>query len=169
MSPEVRTITEAELPDWIRTLHTGFLRPPETSEREIEGRRSSWDMSRVRGAFDGGRCVGTLRSFAQELTVPGGATLAADAISNATVAATHRRRGLLSRMIAADLAEARERGDAVATLIAAEYPIYGRYGFGPATWTTEWRIDVPRAGLDPRWSGPECGGRIDFTDRKSVV
>ncbi|MEU4683689.1 GNAT family N-acetyltransferase [Streptomyces xinghaiensis] len=168
MSPEVRTITDAELPDWIRTLHTGFLRPPETSEREIEGRRSSWDMSRVRGAFDGGRCVGTLRSFAQELTVPGGAAVAADAISNATVAATHRRRGLLSRMIAGDLAEARERGDAVATLIAAEYPIYGRYGFGPATWTTEWRIDVPRAGLDPRWSGPECGGRIDFTDGAGI-
>ncbi|WP_030545983.1 GNAT family N-acetyltransferase [Streptomyces albus] len=168
MSPEIRTVTDAEFPDWIRTLHTGFLRPPETSEEEIEARRGSTDMRRVRGAFDGGRCVGTLRSFAQELTVVGGAAVAADAISNATVAATHRRRGLLSRMMAADLAEARERGDVVATLIAAEYPIYGRFGFGPATWTAEWRVDVPRTGLDPRWSGPECGGRTDFTDGAGV-
>ena len=101
--------------------------------------------------------MATFRSFAQELTAVGGATVPADAVTNVTVSATHRRRGLLSRMMATDLAAAKERGDVVATLIAAEYPIYGRYGFGPATWTTEWTVDVPRAGLDPRWSGP--GGR----------
>jgi predicted acetyltransferase len=53
---------------------------------------------------------------------------------------------------------------------AAEYPIYGRYGFGPAAWTTEWEIDVPRSGLDPRWSGPgaEDGGRIDLVSGADV-
>lgn len=55
-------------------------------------------------------------------------------------------------MMAHDLTAAKDRGDVVATLIAAEYPIYGRYGFGPATWTTEWTVDVPRTGLDP--AGP---------------
>ncbi len=71
-------------------------------------------------------------------------------------------------MMAQDLAAAKERGDVVATLIAAEYPIYGRYGFGPATWATEWTIDVPRAGLDPRWAGPEDGGRLDLVDAEDV-
>src|SRR5690606_25584681 len=49
-----------------------------------------------------------------------------------------------------------------------EYPIYGRYGFGPATTTTEWTIDVPRSGLDARWAGPQDGGRVDFLDPEEV-
>jgi predicted acetyltransferase len=68
----------------------------------------------------------------------------------------------------AELTESKERGESVSTLIAAEYPIYGRYGYGPATTTTEWSVDVPRAGLDPRWSGPGDGGRIDLVDGTDV-
>ncbi|MFD5034449.1 GNAT family N-acetyltransferase [Streptomyces sp. NPDC058405] len=167
-SLEVRTITESEFSDWTRALDTGFLRPPVTSDQVLAYRLASTDLDRTWGAFDHGRCVATFRSLAQELTVPGGAVLSADGISNVTVSPTHRRRRLLSRLMAADLAAAKERGDAVATLISAEYPIYGRYGFGPATWTTEWTVDVTRAGLDPRWAGPVCGGRIDLVDIADV-
>ncbi|GHF70660.1 GNAT family N-acetyltransferase [Streptomyces thermodiastaticus] len=165
---EVRPITEAEVPDWIRAHHTGFLRTPEVREADVAARRPHMDLSRTLGAFDAGRCVATFRSFAQELTAVGGTVVPADAISQVTVTATHRRRGLLTRMMSHDLTAAKERGDVVATLIAAEYPIYGRFGFGPATWTTEWTVDVHRAGLDPRWSGPEDGGRIDLVDGDEV-
>ncbi|MEL5959754.1 GNAT family N-acetyltransferase [Streptomyces sp. CLV115] len=170
MALDIRTVTTAEFPDWLRAKHTGFLRPTTGTEEEAERRLPYTDLSRTQGAFDGGRCVATFRSFAQELTVVGGAAVPADAISNVTVSPTHRRRGLLNRMMATDLAAAKERGEVVATLIAAEYPIYGRYGFGPATWTTEWEIDVPRAGLDPRWSGPseQDGGRIDLVSGADV-
>ncbi|NBM17697.1 GNAT family N-acetyltransferase [Streptomyces sp. GC420] len=168
MSLDVRTISRSDLRDWARALNTGFLRPPSVSDEEVADRGSYVDPDRTQGAFDGGRCVATFRSFSQEVTAVGGAAVAANAISNVSVSPTHRRRGLLGRMMANDLAAARERGDAVATLIAAEYPIYGRYGFGPATWATVWEVDVPRAGLDPRWSGPECGGRIDLVDGADV-
>ncbi|WP_406269975.1 GNAT family N-acetyltransferase [Streptomyces sp. NBC_00191] len=168
MSVETRVITESEYPDWLRALNTGFLRPPVISDEEVASRRPHTDLARVRGAFDEGRCVATFRSFDQQLTTVGGAALPASAVSNVTVSPTHRRRGLLSRMMAADLAEAKERGDVVSTLIAAEYPIYGRYGFGPAAWMTEWAVDVPRTGLDPRWSGPSDGGRIDLVDAADV-
>jgi predicted acetyltransferase len=154
MTVETRLIAESEYPDWLRALATGFLRPPVVTDEEVADRRASTDLGRVRGAFDAGRCVATYRSFTQQLTTVGGARLAASAVSNVTVSPTHRRRGLLSRMIDADLAEAKERGDSVSTLIAAEYPIYGRYGYGPATTTAEWSVDVPRAGLDPRAAGP---------------
>lgn len=165
----VRTITDDELPTWCRALNSGFLRPPTTSPETIAKRRAHFDLSRTRAAFTpAGAQVATFRSFAQELTVPGGATVPTDAITNVTVSPTHRRRGLLTRMMAADLAEAKERGDVAATLIAAEYRIYGRYGFGPATTVTEWEIDVPRAGLDPRWAGPDDGGRIDPADPEEV-
>lgn len=140
---DARPITESELHDWLRALNTGFLRAPTPSDEEVAGRLPYLDLARTQGVFDEGRCVATFRSFAQELTVVGGATVPTDAVTNVTVSPTHRRRGLLSRMMATDLAAAKERGDVAATLIAAEYPIYGRYGFGPATWTTEWEVDVP--------------------------
>ncbi|WP_171110533.1 MULTISPECIES: GNAT family N-acetyltransferase [Streptomyces] len=164
----VRPITEADFEDWHRALNVGFLREPTPTEEQLQARRHQFVPGRLLGAFDGERCVATFRSFAQELTAVGGAAVPADAISNVTVTPTHRRRGLLSRMMTQDLAAAKERGDVVATLIAAEYPIYGRYGFGPATWTTEWTIDVPRTGLDARWSGPEDGGRIDIVDGEDI-
>ena len=165
---DIRPVGEDGLREWTRALSTGFLRSPEVSDVELEARRGGFLPGRTLGAFDGGRCVGTFRSFPQELSVGAGATVPADAISNVTVSPTHRRRGILTRMMAQDLAAAKERGDVVATLIAAEYPIYGRYGFGPATWTSEWTIDVPRAGLDPRWAGPTDGGRIDLVDGEDV-
>ncbi|WP_031073368.1 GNAT family N-acetyltransferase [Streptomyces sp. NRRL S-118] len=164
MTVDVRTVTESELPDWVRARRTGFLVPPVVMDAEVAKIRPHMDLARVQGAFDGGRCVATFRSFAQELTAVGGAALPASAVTAVTVSPTHRRRGLLSRMMRTDLAAAKERGDVVSTLIAAEYPIYGRYGFGPATWITEWTVDVRRAGLDPRWSGPDDGGRIDLAD-----
>ncbi|GHB20110.1 GNAT family N-acetyltransferase [Streptomyces chryseus] len=168
MSVDVRTVTESEFPDWLRALATGFLRPPVFPPEEVAERLPHLHSPRMRGAFDDGRCVATYRSFAQELTVPGGATVAACAVSQVTVSPTHRRRGLLTRMIGADLAEAKERGDVLATLVAAEYPIYGRYGFGPAASVAEWEIDVPRTGLDARWAGPGDGGRIDLVDGADV-
>ena len=84
-----------------------------------------------------------------------------------TVTATHRRRGLLSRMMANELAASKERGEAAAILIAAEYPIYGRFGFGPATWATGWNVDIPRAALG-RDPAPFGAGRIDLVDAAEV-
>ncbi|WP_381796783.1 GNAT family N-acetyltransferase [Streptomyces niveus] len=170
MAIDVRVISESDFPAWLRALNTGFLRSPAVSEESVADRATYMDTRRMWGAFDEGRCVATYRTFPQELTAVGGARLPSSAISNVTVSATHRRRGLLSRMITEDLAEAKERGDVVSTLIAAEYPIYGRYGFGPAAWITDWSIDVPRAGLDPRASGqPDDGGRVDLVDGSDVT
>ncbi|KUN88240.1 hypothetical protein AQJ66_07740 [Streptomyces bungoensis] len=168
MTNDVRTVTEAGFEDWQRALSTGFLREPVLTAEQLDARRRQFVPGRLLGGYEDGRCVATFRSFAQEITAVGGTPVPADAISNVTVSPTHRRRGLLTRMMHRDLAAARERGDVVATLIAAEYPIYGRFGFGPATWTTEWTVEVPRAGLDPRWSGPGDGGRIDLVDGEDV-
>ncbi|MFF4533927.1 GNAT family N-acetyltransferase [Streptomyces sp. NPDC001407] len=168
MTPHIRPVTEEDLPHWCRALHTAFLSTPEVPKEEIEFRTPLVNTGRAQGAFEDGRCVATFRSFDQRLTLPGGADVVADAVSNVTVSPTHRRRGLLSRMMAGDLRAAKERGDAVATLIAAEYPIYGRYGFGPATWVTDWEVEVARTGLDRRYSGPADGGQVRFADLAEV-
>ncbi|MFJ9620902.1 GNAT family N-acetyltransferase [Streptomyces sp. NPDC101181] len=169
MSLDIRTVTASEFADWMRAVGTGFLTPNSPSDELVADRLVGTDLARVQGVFDEGRCVATFRSFDQRLTVVGGATVTTDAVSGVTVAATHRRRGLLSRMMATDLAAAKERGEPLASLIAAEYPIYGRYGFGPATWAAEWEVSVHRAGLDPRRSGqPEGGGRIETAEGADV-
>ncbi|MCS0638789.1 GNAT family N-acetyltransferase [Streptomyces sp. LP05-1] len=163
---DLRTVTDAEFPDWLRAARTGFLRPPSVTGEEVALRRATTDLGRTLGVFDGARCVATLRSFPQRLTAAGGVAMAASAVTQVTVSPTHRRRGLLNRLIAAELAAARERGEPLATLVAAEYPIYGRYGFGPATRAAEWTVDLTRAGLDPRRPGPgrEDGGRVELVD-----
>ncbi|MEU7022510.1 GNAT family N-acetyltransferase [Streptomyces sp. NPDC046203] len=171
MNLEVRAVDESEFPEWLRVRRVGFLVQPVVSEEEVADRLPHHDLSRTFAAFDQGRMVATYRSFDQTLSTVGGADLAANAVSGVTVSPTHRRRGLLSRMLAGDLAAAKERGDACATLVAAEYPIYGRFGFGPASWLTEWTIDVTRAGFDRRWSGPtaeEGGGRIELADGAQI-
>ncbi|MBP0452109.1 GNAT family N-acetyltransferase [Kitasatospora sp. RG8] len=157
---EIRPIAEDEVEDWDRALVLGFLRPHVESAADY--RRQQWEPGRMLAAVAEGRFVATYRSFDVELTVPGGAVVQADAITAVTVSATHRRRGLLSRMMTRDLAAARERGAAVAVLIAAEYNIYGRFGFGPATRGHGWNVDLQRTrGL--REGLPTVpGGRVDF-------
>ncbi|MFF4508112.1 GNAT family N-acetyltransferase [Streptomyces sp. NPDC001401] len=152
---DIRSVTEDDLPAWTRTWGNGYLRP--YTESSVEAIRSTTARDRLIGAFDMDRCVGTYRSSAQEITVPGGAFLPASAISKVSVAGTHRRRGLLSRMVAMDLRGAFERGEPVAVLDAAQYPLYGRYGFGPATAMAWFEIDVHRARLDPRRTADTSG------------
>lgn len=89
MSLEVRPVTASEFPDWLRAVNTGFLRPPTVTEEEVASRLPHMDLARTQGVFDDGRCVATFRSFAQELTTVGGATVPSDAVTNVTVSPTH--------------------------------------------------------------------------------
>ncbi|MER5640392.1 GNAT family N-acetyltransferase [Kitasatospora sp. NPDC002227] len=166
---EVRAIGEHELSAWDRALMRGFLRPQQPDATEV--RRLQFEPGRWLAAVDhtaGGAFVGTYRSYDLELTLPGGATVPVDAITGVTVASTHRRRGLLTRMIHQDLAAARERGCVLAALSAAEYRIYGRFGFGPATRSAGLVIDLQESGgLRPGLATP-AGGRIDFATPEEI-
>jgi len=151
---DVRPINEAEVPAWVESMRNGFL--GHAPEGEAEFRRPHLDLGRTLGAFDGERVVGTLRSFTTSMTVPGGAVTCA-ALTNVTVASTHRRQGILTSMLNRDLAESVERGEIVGALIAAEYPIYGRFGYGPAVETQDLDVDARVA-----WRVPCDGGSVEF-------
>jgi predicted acetyltransferase len=99
------------------------------------------DLHRTWGAFDGKTSVGTLRSFATPLTLPGPTEVTCAALTNVTVAPTHRRRGLLTKMITNDLRASADRGEPVGILIASEYPIYGRFGYGAAVDAATYTVD----------------------------
>jgi predicted acetyltransferase len=96
---------------------------------------------RVYAAWEGERAVGGLGAFPLQLTVPGGRVPAAG-VTVAGVLPTHRRRGVLRAMMRALLDACHHRGEPVAYLWATEDTIYGRFGFGLASFTAE--IDVPR-------------------------
>ena len=98
-------------------------------------------VERVYAAWEGGRAVGGLAALPLQLTVPGGRVPAAG-VTVAGVLPTHRRRGLLRAMMRASLGSCRTAGEPVAYLWASEDTIYGRFGFGRASFTAE--IDLPR-------------------------
>ena len=91
---------------------------------------------RVYAAWEDGRAVGGLGAFPFRLTVPGG-RVAAAGVTVAGVLPTHRRRGLLRGMMRALLDGCHRGGDRVAYLWATEDTIYGRFGFGLASFTAE--------------------------------
>jgi predicted acetyltransferase len=154
----VRAIRPDELDEWVGVAHVAFHdnRPVEA---DVAFRRDAvhQDFERTLAALDGDCIVGTLESFPCELTLPGGASLTADAISAVSVLPTHQRRGALTRMITDDLRAAKERGEAVSILIPSEYPIYGRFGFGPATTRVEYAVD-PAAARFTR----AAAGQVEF-------
>jgi len=144
MPIDIRPIDPTETSAWFASLMTAFLErsDPDAIAAEV---LPLWDYRRVRAAFDDTTIVGTIRSWGTQLTVPGGAQLPGSAVAGVTVRPTHRRRGILSALMADELAGARERGDVVALLHASEYPIYGRFGFGPATQATTWTVETSKA------------------------
>lgn len=151
MPVDVRTISTSEAPAWVESMLHGFQR--HLTEGETEVAVGGLDLARTWGAFDGDRVVGTLRSWACELTLPGGGLVTTAALTNVTVTTTHRRQGLLTGMLTADLAEAAERGEAAGILVASEYPIYGRFGYGPATEHVTLTVDTKAARFGPRPPG----------------
>lgn len=60
-------------------------------------------------------------------------------------------------MVAMDLQGAFERGEPLAVPDAAQYPLYGRFGFGPATTMAWFEIDVHWARLAPRRTADVSG------------
>jgi predicted acetyltransferase len=162
MGVEVRTITEDELDAWGVSMTHGFMNAS-VAEGEAEFRRGMSHPDRNWGAFDGSAIVGTLRSFPTPLTLPGGATVTSAALTAVTVSATHRRQGLLSRMITGDLDATVERDEPVGILIAAEFPIYGRFGYGSAADRNILKLDVSRT----RWLR-EAPGTVEMVDEATA-
>jgi predicted acetyltransferase len=134
----VNPVPVEEARGWVGALATTLLGTPYDDDfaRRVDRWSRRWLPERTWGYRDHGRWVGTLATEPRTLTVPGpegtSRDLEVDALTGVTVAATHRRRGLLTSMITESLQAAKDRGDPLSILVAAEWPIYGRYGYAPA-------------------------------------
>jgi predicted acetyltransferase len=103
-------------------------------------------FERMHAAFDGDRIVGGAGAFPFELTIPGGPVRCAG-VTVVGVLPTHRRRGILTAMMRAQLEDVRERGEPIAALWASEEVIYRRYGYGLASLAGEMTLPSGYAAL----------------------
>jgi predicted acetyltransferase len=105
----------------------------ENQLEDVERFAQMIEIERVHAAFDGERIVGGAGAFTYEVSVPGGGSVPAAGVSVVGVLPTHRRRGVLTAMMRAQLDDSKARGEVAAYLWASEAAIYGRFGYGLAS------------------------------------
>ena len=76
--------------------------------------------------------VGTAGTIPMTISMPWAEPVPVAGVTAITVRPDHRRRGVLRAMMQQLLDDAVDAGEPLATLIASEGTIYGRFGFGPS-------------------------------------
>ena len=169
MNIELRRIhTEAEREPWNRAIMRSFFAPEAFDERVQLNNRFANEGCRDTVAEIDGVIAGTFRSFDTMMTMPEGPDISVDAITCVTVQGTHRRRGVLTAMMRADLRDAVDRGQPAAILFSAEYPIYARYGFGVATRSQSVTINKHRTKLARVQSEVAARGSIRYVEPQEL-
>jgi predicted acetyltransferase len=157
---EIRSISADEANTYRTAVRAGFG-SNDTVDDDEWSRATVRPVERALAAFDQGRIVATFQSFPTEVTVPGGRSVPGGGVTAVTCRATHRRQGILTRMMNMDLATSRDEGEVADVLIAAEYPIYGRFGYGPAVHASGWELDATAEFTTPG------AGTVEYVDNET--
>jgi predicted acetyltransferase len=91
------------------------------------------ELDRTLAAFDGATPVASAAVWSFRMAVPGALAEAAG-VTWIAVMPSYRRRGILSSLMRRQLDDIHERGEPIAVLWASDARIYGRYGYGRASW-----------------------------------
>ncbi len=149
MTIEIRGLGEDDLKSAMLTFAKAMHFTPLSGD--------AWELARERGypdrsvgAFEHGAMVGNARSYPFRTFVPGGALVPTAGVSAVGTLPTHRRRGVLTRLMTTQLADCFDRGEPLASLRASEAPIYGRFGYGMAGHAVHVDIATRKGGLRPR-------------------
>jgi len=159
---EMRTLTDDEFVSWLRAearAHGNRL------DHDPEALRPHFDLDRSIAVFDQGNIVGGAHSHRLEMSVPGASAVTAG-VSNIAVQPTHRRRGVMTRMMHHQLEDIHQRGEPVAALFARESAIYGRFGYGIGSLYERWMIERPYNRYARPYNSP---GRIFFVDPVDIM
>jgi len=141
----------------------GWVPKPE----EVERFAKLLSAERTHAAFDGGSAVAGAGAFTFDMTVPGPVSIPCAGVTVVGTLPTHRRRGLLSRMMRAQLDDIRDRGEPIAALFASEETIYGRYGYGLASLRHEVRL--PRTSASMRSDAPARTGAVRLIEQDEAL
>lgn len=124
------------------------------TDEDWERERITLPAQRALAAFDDGRAVALAGAYEFDLTIPGG-QLPCAGVTWVGVQPTHRRQGILRRLMTQQLADARGWDEPIAALWASEAAIYGRFGYGLAAPSAVLKADSGRFELrdDPGRQG----------------
>ncbi|TQK44611.1 putative acetyltransferase [Streptomyces sp. SLBN-118] len=168
MTIELRVLRSTEWDHWYGKLERAFGGVPEPPE-ERELYHALTEHERSIGAWDGDECVGTAGAFTFGVSVPGGAMVPAAGVTMVSVAATHRRRGVLTSMMRRQLDNVRGWGEPIAVLTASEPEIYERFGYGLGTQQISLTIDTVRGRIAPPLPEGADAVRLRFADVADVA
>jgi predicted acetyltransferase len=135
----IRPIEEDELDAFLNVDEHAFNTSPWSDDDRRVG-IDRFEFDRTLAAFDDTTPVGVTMCYSFRLSVPGQEMLPAAGVTFVAVLPTHRRRGVLRSLMLRQLADVRDRGEPLAILWASEAVIYGRYGYGRASWHLDFTL-----------------------------
>jgi predicted acetyltransferase len=165
-----------EAEKWARAVSFGFHESTRTPEhvakslatyradrRILTGAYQTQDVAP--GSLPADVPVATFGTLRKTLNIGFGRMLETQMVTAVTVRTSHRRRGLLRRMMSEDLALAKGDGLAMAALTASEGSIYGRFGYGVASFERTVKVDTTaRFRLNH-----QAVGSVDVADPKVLL
>jgi len=137
MKINIRHITPNEEEEYLKIVYTVFGMKP--FQDYFERRKHTMEIDRCLAAFVDGKIVGANGVSTFTLSVPGG-IVKAGGIIDVVVYPTHRRQGLMSKLMKKQLNEILQKNEPIAFLHSADSGTYGRFGFGLATFQENWEI-----------------------------
>lgn len=161
MVVEVRRAEAGDLESMVALDYRNFGVMARPTQQDLTG--GLIDVNRFLVASDGGDLVGVGGSFQMDLTLPGGSTLPMSGVTWVSVSASHRRQGILRRLMTGFDELAAEFDEPLLGLGASEGPIYERFGYGIATRCRVVELDRRRAQIDPSWQ-PDPVRLVDAAD-----
>jgi predicted acetyltransferase len=157
-----RPITMDEFDEFDLAVVRGFSTHPSPNPAVKDFVRRTFEPEQSVVAFDGEKIVGTSASMTFNISIPGQASLPLGGITEVTVSATHRRRGILTGMMRRQLDAHHERGIPLAALWASESVIYGRFGYGMSVTHEHREIDLRHTAFS---HSPELHGQMHFVSK----
>lgn len=130
--------------------------------------RKAMSLDRVAASREDGQLVGTAASERTVMTVPGLGRLPTAMVVAVAVLPSHRRQGRLRSLMRYQLDDLRARGEIAAALYASEGGIYGRFGYGQATFGSSYTVDKRLASLSLPVS-EFASGRVRLIGRQEAV
>jgi predicted acetyltransferase len=163
MDIEIRAIAEGELDAFFRASEAASSSVP--SAHDLERERTMAESDRCFAAFDGPDIVGTGGAYTMPMTVPGG-QIEVGFVTAVGVSPTHRRRGINTELMRRQLDDARRRDEVASVLFASEGGIYGRFGYGLATFGLSFQVETARSAFV---RGYAPAGEIRAVERADAV
>ncbi len=157
---------------WLAALSPAFLDQSggDLFDRMAERWQREWFPNRTWGARAGGQWVASLTTSPRSISIPAGLAtttdVEVDALTEVSVSPTHRRRGIMRSLMTESLRSAKERGEPFSILITSQWPIYGRFGYAPASAYADYTLLTGGRG---GWLlGPSGSGSIRHADPQSL-